>query len=89
MVFLTLKPDMQIGHGPGCSGLGTDPNAYVFQHEVRNWPIEGQTIILRDMRTTGDEGRWRISRDVCRTWEGDFETAGEALRHLEVETMTA
>jgi hypothetical protein len=83
-LLLRLKADMQVGDGPFV-GLGIGSRAYVFQYEVLGWPVDGHVVILRDMRATGEPGRWRVSRDHCVTWAGDFESAEHARESLEAE----
>jgi hypothetical protein len=65
--------------------IGSGDTRQVVSTTVAAWPDPKQWICIRDMRTIGEPGRWRISRDRCNTWEQDFETAKEALAFLEAE----
>jgi hypothetical protein len=78
-VPLTLTSDVYVGGRPGedtVSGV------------VLGWPVPGQTIIVRKCGQDNEAdaaGRWRISRDNCRTWQGDFESKEAAVAALEAE----
>jgi hypothetical protein len=74
---LSLIEDVWVGE------VGDRATRRVVSTTVAGWPDASQWICIPDMRMIGEPGRWRISRDRCKTWDHDFETSREALAFLE------
>jgi hypothetical protein len=75
-----MRVDMSAGHGSNLA------DSQAIQYEVFGLPSR-DPILIRDMRATGEHGRWRVSRRQGE-WEGDYESAEAALAALEAAALS-